>query len=109
MVEALEEVPLHPVDLRREGLMLDSVDIYSSSCERGLWHFERRTFLGEMGFSSLRVQQNLSATSKQSKTHYVACYCYLFLNLRFTLTACLDPVGPRSEFLSVSSAGSQFP
>lgn len=55
-------------------------------------------FLGEWGFSSPRVQQNLLATSKQSKTYYVAWHCYLFLNLRFTLTACLDPVGPRSEF-----------
>lgn len=109
MDEALQEVPLHTVDLRRESLTLESVDIYIGRCERGSRHFERGMFLGEWGFSSLRVQQNLSATSKQSKTYYAACYCYLFLSLRFTVTVCLDPVGSGSEFLSVSSAECQFP
>lgn len=66
-------------------------------------------FLGEWGFSSLTVLQNLSATSKPSKTYYVACCCCLFLNFRFSLIASLDPVGPRTEFLSVSGAESQFP
>lgn len=39
--EALQEVPLHSVDLRRESLMPDSVDVYFSTCERGSWHFKR--------------------------------------------------------------------
>lgn len=41
MDEALQEVSLQPVDLRRESVMLDSVEIYFGTCERGSWHFKR--------------------------------------------------------------------